>query len=437
MTSQRSRRTLGAADKEFSRRSFLGASGGMLALGASGFGAASLGTVLASRAAELKRQGMACILLWMQGGPSQLETFDPKPEHENGGPTGVISTSVPGVHIAEHWTEVATVMDQLAVIRSMTNREGNHQRATYQLHTGYPPLGAVKYPTFGSVVAREVGTPEGELPPFVVLGAGRRRVGLGAGFLGVAYEPLAAARPGRPPENTELPVETDRFTRRLGLLRRLEDELATDESAAARVREHQELYAGASRLARSPKLGAFDLESEASEVRAAYGDNAFGQSCLLARRLVEAGVTFVEVRSGGWDTHQQNFDRVKKLSGGVDRGFAQLIRDLRDRDRLKKTLVVWMGEFGRTPRINPRVGRDHYPRAFNAVMAGGGIVGGQVVGSTTDDGREVRERPVTVPDLFCTFCHALGVDPRHENYNALGRPIKIVEGGSVVNELFT
>jgi uncharacterized protein (DUF1501 family) len=170
-------------------------------------------------------------------------------------------------------------------------------------------------------------------------------------------------------------------------------------------------------------------------MRDAYGETPFAAGCLMARRLVEAGVTFVEVTLGNWDTHQDNFERSKTLCDQLDGPYAQLLRDLKQRGLLNDTLVVCMGEFGRTPRINARAGRDHYPRAFSVALAGGGVRGGQVIGAVDKSGAEVTERPVTVPDLFQTLCHALGVDPEHENHTSLGRPIKIVDGGSVVDEV--
>jgi hypothetical protein len=414
-----------------SRRGFLHrVAGGAAACGALGwFDAVTL------EAQELRRRGMACILLWMQGGPSQLETFDPKPGHANGGPTRAIATRVDGIQIAEHWPEAAAVMQEIALIRSMTNREGNHQRATYQLHTGYTPAGGVKHPSLGSIAASELGEPPSELPSFVMIGAGGRSQGQGAGILGVRYDPFVLNAPGRPPANATLAVSSERFERRLGLLDRLEDEFA-ERGGRDLVSDHRSLYGRAAHLALSSRLKAFDLEDEPDHTRESYGSGSFGQGCLLARRLVEAGVTFVEVHSGGWDTHQDNFTRVKELAAQVDRGFAQLVRDLGQRGLLEKTLVIWMGEFGRTPRINPRSGRDHFPRAFSVALAGGGVRGGQVIGQTSEDGMEVVDRPVSVPDLFCSICRSLEIDPRRENKSPLGRPIKIVDGGSVVAELF-
>jgi uncharacterized protein (DUF1501 family) len=263
------------------------------------------------------------------------------------------------------------------------------------------------------------------------------REGVGSGFLGMSVAPFVVNDPQRMPTNVELPrgVSAPRFARRLNLLKDLEQDFS-DAGAAQRVSDHQAIYAGAAQMVLSPRLKAFDLGDEKEEIRDRYGRNAFGQGCLLARRLVEAGVTFVEVGSNGWDTHDDNFNRVQRLSGIVDPAFAALVGDLKDRGMLEKTLVIWMGEFGRTPRINGRTGRDHYPRAFNVALAGGGVRGGQVIGATARDGMSVQDRPVTVPDLFCSFYHALKINPRKENMSGLGRPIKLVDGGQVVKELF-
>jgi hypothetical protein len=400
-------------------------------------GSAALGwrEALTSQAAELRSRGMSCVLLFMRGAPSQFETFDPKPGTVNGGPTRAIDTAVNGIRIAEGWDKVAAQMQDISLIRSMTNnKEGNHDRAVYQLHTGYVQSQTVKHPSLGAIAAAELG-PEGfDLPDFVTIG---HRAGvIGSGFLGTSVAPFAVLDPSKVPNNVELPpgIAADRFTRRHDLLRDLEVDFA-ESGGKARVQNHQILYGNAKRMVLSPRLKAFDLSQEKESVRDRYGRTDFGQGCLLARRLVEQGVTFVEVESPGWDTHQDNFRRVKTLASGVDPAFAALIADLKDRGLLEKTLVIWMGEFGRTPRINANAGRDHHPASFNVALAGGGIRGGQVIGATTDDGMQVAQRPVTVPDLFCTFCNALKIDPRKENVSPLGRPLTITHGGEPVTEL--
>jgi uncharacterized protein (DUF1501 family) len=390
---------------------------------------------VALHAAELRKRGMACILLFMTGGPSQLETFDPKPGKDTGGPTKAISTAVPGIEIAEGWTNVAKAMKEIAIIRSMTNKEGAHPRAQYQLHTGYIPSGAVKYPTFGSIAAAELGPSEFDLPHFVSVG--NSAAGIGSGFLGMNVAPFVVNNPQQLPNNVQLPrnVNEQRFGRRLDLLQDLEDDFAKT-GGTLRVEDHRVIVQNAARLVRSPRLKAFDLGQEKDAVRDAYGRTQFGQGCLLARRLIEEGVTFVEVESANWDTHQENFTGVARLRDQVDPGFGALLADLKERGMLDRTLVIWMGEFGRTPTINPRNGRDHYPRAFSVALAGGGVKGGQVIGCTTADGRDVEDRKVTVPDLFCSFCKSLGINPRKENRGPFNRPIKIVDEGQVVKELF-
>lgn len=408
------------------RRSFLHrVSAGSLAAGTLSFV-----DLVALQAAELRRDGRAMILLWMAGAPSQFETFDPKPDHENGGGTEVIQTAVPGIQIAKGWERTAQVMGDLAVIRSMTNKEGNHQRATYQLHTGYIPSGSVKHPSFAACVAQQLRDPDLDLPAVVSVGPTE-----GAGFLGVDYEPFVVQNPGQMPQNVSSPVGAQRLQRRLALFNKLEANFAARGGQTV-VENQRQLYDKAAGLVLSPQTRAFDISEEPQALRAKYGDSEFGRGCLLARRLVEAGVTFVEVRSNGWDTHDNNFERVSTLASGVDPAFATLIADLKDRGMLDRTTVVWTGEFGRTPKVNARDGRDHYPRVFNSVLAGGGIRGGQVIGASTPDGSAVQDRPVSVPDLLCSLCHSLQIDARRENVSPLGRPMKVVDGGAVVTELF-
>jgi hypothetical protein len=324
-------------------------------------------------------------------------------------------------------------MDDLAIIRSMTSKEGSHPRASFLLHHGYLPMGGVKFPTLGSHIAQHLGDKSFDLPSFVRIGGRQTELG-GAGFLGVDYDPLVLQNPEARPENTQAAVPGARFARRLDLLDRLQSDFGGVEGADV-VADHQKLVRKSADMIRSPRMAAFDLDQETAATRDAYGRSQFGAGCLLARRLVEAGVTFVEVVAGGWDTHQDNFARTNSLNGQIDKPMAQLITDLRQRGMLEKTLVIWMGEFGRTPRINPNAGRDHYPRAFNVALAGGGIKGGQVVGKTSAGGDQVTDRPVTVSDLFRTVYTTLGIDADHENMSRIGRPIKLVDGGEVVKEL--
>jgi uncharacterized protein (DUF1501 family) len=405
-----------------SRRGFLGAAG-VAGLGWSSF--------LAVHADEMREARKACILLWMAGGPSQFETFDPKPGADTQGPTRAIPTAAPGVAIAEHWNRTVSVTRELAIIRSMTSKEGNHGRATYLLHTGYAPSGGIVHPGIGSLVASEIGPSDFDLPHFVSI----QGASVGSSFLGVPYAPFVVSDPNRPPDNLGNPVTGSRLQRRLGLLREM-DGLFARSGAADQVRDHQALYGQTANMVLSPRVKAFDLDAEPAAVRDTYGRSPFGQGCLMARRLIEAGVTFVEVQSSGWDTHGNELASLKKLIPPVDQGMAALLTDLRTRGLLENTLVVWMGEFGRTPRINLTAGRDHFPQAFNVALAGSGVEGGRVIGATDKLGTDVAERPVSVQDLFCTFCRALGINPRKENQSNVGRPLKIVDGGHAVREVF-
>jgi uncharacterized protein (DUF1501 family) len=398
-------------------------------------GAGAVGVSLFDRltlfAAELRRQQRSCILLWMAGGPSQFETLDPKPGAETQGPTRAIATATPGIRIAEHWTRLARMTNDLAIIRSMTSREGNHGRATYLLHTSYPPSGGIVHPGMGSIVARALGRADFDLPNFVSI----QGPSVGPSFLGVQHAPFVVNDPNRPPDNLNARVNDGRLNRRLGLMRELEQPFA-EAGAAEQVRDHQTLYGQTARFVLSPRVRSFNLDDEPARVRDAYGRSGYGQGCLMARRLVQAGVPFVEVQSSGWDTHGNELESLRRLIPPVDQGTAALLADLKGRGLLERTLVIWMGEFGRMPRINLSAGRDHFPTAFNVALAGAGIKGGQVIGATNRLGTDVALRPVTVQDLFVSFYRCLGIDPRHENQSNVGRPLPLVEGGSVVQELF-
>ncbi len=294
-------------------------------------------------------------------------------------------------------------------------------------------MGGVKFPTLGSHVAQQIGKPNFDIPSFVRIGGKGADAG-GAGFLGVDYDPFVLQNPEAKPENTQPATHDERYERRLAMLKEVDSNFGAVEGTDL-VKDHQKLVSKSSSMIQSPRMAAFDLSKESDKMRDAYGRTKFGAGCLLARRLVESGVTFVEVNQEGWDTHDDNFNRTANNNGTIDQPMAQLVSDLKQRGMLDRTLVIWMGEFGRTPRINARSGRDHYPRAFNVVLAGGGIRGGQVVGETDAGGVEVTARPVTVSDLFRTIYTTLGIDADHENMSRIGRPIKIVDGGEVVREL--
>jgi hypothetical protein len=387
--------------------------------------------LVAAQAPDLRKKGKACIVLWMQGGPSQFETFSPLAGHENGGETQAIKTSVPGIQIAHHLPNVAKVMDDLCVIRSMTSKEGSHPRASYFMHTGYLPNPTVQHPALGAHVAHQMGDAAAELPNFVRIGRSKNLGG--GGLLGVDFNPYVLKDARQPPDNIAATTDEARFERRLQLLQSMDKRFQT-RGASQEAKDHQKLYDRATKMMLSQDISTFDISQEPQSVREAYGNTEFGAGCLLARRLVERGVTFVEVTLGNWDTHDDNFNKVGNLCGKLDQPYAQLIRDLKQRGMLDDTLVLWMGEFGRTPRINPRVGRDHFPKAFNVVLGGGGIQGGQVIGSVNSKGTDVADRPVTIPDLFRTVCTTLDIDGDHENMSAIGRPMSIVDGGEVVAE---
>ncbi len=289
-------------------------------------------------------------------------------------------------------------------------------------------MGGLAYPSFGAIASKELGNPDSPLPNYVSIG----NRSYGAGFLGTRHQPLVVADPARGVENLRSLVPTNQFDNRVSLLDELEAGFHRTHAGPASA-AHRTTYQRAVQLMRDQGMRAFDIANEPAANRAGYGTSKFGEGCLLARRLVETGVSFVEVTLGGWDTHQNNFPRVSQLSGQVDPAMSQLITDLRDRGLLDTTLVIWMGEFGRTPRINQRgaqPGRDHYPRAWSLAMFGGGIHGGQVIGRTDAEAATVVERPVTTLDFMATVCRILGIDHEKQNTTPIGRPIRIVDRGA-------
>ena len=433
--------------RDFSRRDFVKFSlASVLGVSYSGWLPKLARAAAESPAAKHK----ACILLWMSGGPSQTDTFDLKPGHANGGTFKEMQTAVPGIRISEHLPGVASQMKDLAIIRSLTTKEGEHGLATQLMMTGYQPQqAAVRYPSLGSLLSKELGREDTDLPNFVSLSP--TRMG-DAGFLGPDYSPLTVSGASNDPNARanlsleDLAPPRDRgekaIKNQFDILRFMQQDFAERNSGDS-VKAHKASYAKAMRMVETQARKAFQLEDEKAELRDAYGRNRFGQGCLLARRLVERGVAFVEVTLStapggvnGWDTHNDNFNQVKALSGALDPAWSTLMKDLRDRGLLESTLIVWMGEFGRTPKINPNSGRDHFPSAWSVVLGGAGIKGGQVVGKTNAGGEEVADRPVNVAELYATFCGALGIDHKKENISPEGRPIGIVDrGGAPIKEL--
>jgi hypothetical protein len=317
-------------------------------------------------------------------------------------------------------------------VRGMSSKEGNHQRAQYLMHTGYAPNPTITHPSLGGWVSEEMGDPKFDLPSFVSISG----PSLSAGFLGVQNGPFVVQTPGQPVQNIAYAqnVNVGRFDARQQALAMLEDDFAK-QTGDIKVTGRDSVYEKAVRLMKSPRLKAFDLAEEPDAVKAAYGDSNFGRGCLMARRLVESGVKFVEVVLDGWDTHQDNFNRVTKQLNAVDPAMATLIKELDQRHLLDSTLVIWMGEFGRTPKINGNEGRDHFPGAWSAVLAGGGVRGGQVYGQTDETGTRVVDKQVIVPDLFATISTALGMNPAKSFMTPVGRPIAITEKGKPVADL--
>lgn len=411
---------------------------GWLRGAALGIGAGSLSGWLDAFAADASahpQRGKSVIMLWMNGGPATIDLWDLKPGHENGGPFRAIETAAPGVRVSEHLPKLARSMNDMVLVRSMTSKEGDHGRATQFVKTGYTPQGSIQFPAFGSLLAHEIGHESLDLPGFVSVAPERATANLGGGFLGPRFAPLVVGGEGtgdpasalKVPDLERLPGVTDAVQAdRLALLDGLERRFRTGRGGTV-VDGLQAATARAVRLMRPEAASAFRLEDEDESLRDAYGRNLFGQGCLLARRLVERGVACVEVTLGGWDTHQNNFALVKGLSETLDNAFATLLVDLKARGLLDSTLVVCQGEFGRTPKVNANAGRDHWPKSWAAVLAGGGIKGGQVVGKTSADGTEVEDRPVSVPDLIATVCRAVGIDPTKQNVSNVSRPIRIAD----------
>ncbi|MCS7046271.1 MAG: DUF1501 domain-containing protein [Gemmataceae bacterium] len=400
-------------------------------VGAGGAVVANFGALFGSQtvADEVRRSGKRCILLWANGGASQIDTFDMKPGQPTGGPFRPIQTNVPGLQICEYLPRLARLADKLAIIRSMQTSEPDHPGGIYLMHTGYRPTVNLSHPELGAMVAKYCGNPDSDLPNFIRMGSTGNA---GSGFLGPQYQPFSLDREGRLGYFTSsgLPAEQER--RRAELLRFVEEGFARDNRAEP-YEAHRRAQESVWRL--QARRSVFDISQEWSRAKERYGDTSYGRSCFMALRLIEAGVAFVECGQENYDSHNDNFVCHKANLNILDPAWSALLTDLHDRGLLANTLVIWMGEVGRTPQINNRAGRDHFVRGWSIVLAGGGVRGGVVYGATERNGNGVRENPVTESDFFATVYTALGINPRVRHMVGT-RPIWATpEGSRVIREI--
>ncbi len=409
--------------RQMTRRQWLRTSAGLI--GGAGFLGFADPRVLYAKPSET-RTADTVILLWMAGGMSHLDTLDLAPGTDHGGPYSPIQTAAEGIAISEHLPRIADRVDQLSLIRSMTGNEFDHSRASYQMHTGYPPLASIQHSTLGSIVAKYKGRSERDdrLPPYVTIGQD-----WAAGYLGPKYAPYYVGNARFANANLAAPqgIGNQRYRRRLALLKKFDRNFKNKHKRNDAIKEYGAHYDAALLMMRPKTARVFNLDDEPMALRERYGvESAFGQGCLLARRLAQAGVRFVEVTLGGWDTHQNNFDVVKDKSLELDVAMSALIDDLKRKEIYDRTLVVLASEFGRTPRINGTQGRDHFPQVWSVALGGGGLQTGRMIGAS-DAGRAVKEKPIRVGDLHATICKAIGVDYEQTNYSPDQRPFRIVK----------
>ena len=403
-----------------------------------GVGALPLLSNIAHGASTVSAGGSAkrVIYLYMGGGMSHLDTFDTKPGAATQGPVESLKTNVAGIRVSEYFPELAKQMDKVTVINSMNSTQGAHAQGRYFMHTSYFMRGTIKHPDLGAYSSLLLPKMNEMLPSNVKIGGNSS--GLGGGFLESRYGALPIGNPEAGLQHSQLPkrITENRFMNRLERVRTMNTSFAKMYNNKS-VRAYSGMYDDAVKLMKSEDLKAFDLTKESEATRARYGQDKFGQGVLLARRLVEQDVRFVEVDYGGWDTHVDNFNRVSEKSVILDQALAALLADLQERGMLEDTLVVLATEFGRTPKIvEGRNGRNHYPKAFSCLLAGGGIQGGQVYGKTDSEGREVEEDMVTVPDFNATIAHALGLPLEKEIISPSKRPFKVADDGQPLTQLF-
>lgn len=386
-----------------------------------------------ANAADMKKRHKACILLWMGGGPSTIDIWDLKPGAPTGGQFKPIATSADGVQICEHLPLMAKQMHHMAIVRSMSTREADHMRGRYYMHTGYVPNPNVEHPSYGSVIAHELAdqVPHLEIPPFVSVGGGS----VGPGFLGMTWAPFVVDSNGNV-RNLDMGIEPNRLAQRMEMLATIENRFIVEKRGGS-AEDHLKVIDKTVKLMTSEQMKAFKVAQEPAEVRERYGNTGFGRGCLMARRLVEMGVPFVEVDLGGWDNHGGIFPTLQNQKlPELDKAMSALVSDLADRGMLDDTAIVWMGEFGRTPNINGGGGRDHWARSWSVVVGGAGFKRGIVVGETSSDGKEVVTEPYTSQDLMASVLKSLGISLETTFTAKNGRPMKIANSGKVIKELF-
>lgn len=393
----------------------------------------ALGHTLRAHADELRANHKSAILLWMGGGPSTIDMWDLKPGAVTGGPFRPISTTG-DMQICEHLPQIAQQMHHLSVVRSMSTREADHDRGRYYMHTGFVPNPSIEHPGYGSVVAHELmsGRYDLQIPPFVSVGGASQ----GPGFLGMAWSPFSVGSDGQI-RNLDMNLDDTRLMQRMKTLELIEGGFIGQRRGPA-AEDHQKILQKTFELMSSQQMEAFKVDQEPEQVKKRYGENGFGRGCLMARRLVEVGVPFIEVDLGGWDNHNAIHDTLtNQLLPTLDQAMSALVEDLDQRDRLKDTVVLWMGEFGRTPVINADAGRDHWARCWSVVVGGGGIKGGLAVGETDAEGRQVTSEPYASEDLMATVCRGLGISLETTYQSKNGRPMKIANGGKLIRELIS
>jgi uncharacterized protein (DUF1501 family) len=383
-----------------------------------------LGQLLAEKAETEPGPAQSVILLWMAGGPSQLETFDPHPNTDSAAGTKALATNLKGVQLAAGLERTAEVMDSVSLVRSMVSKEGDHERGTHLMKTGYRPDPTAVHPSIGAICCHELPKGNTEIPRHISILPGRWPSR--GGFLGDEYDAFKTGDPLQPLPDVIPQVPTTRDEQRAKDLEIVERAFARGRRVQGTL--HQETVRNARLMMQSDQLKAFDVMREPLQVRREYGESPFGRACLAARRLIEVGVRCVEVTLDGWDSHVNNHSIHRAQLAILDPAFAALIRDLKRHDLLQKTVVMCAGEFGRTPKINPAGGRDHWPKGFSLAIAGGGIKPGRVVGATDPEGRQDPVAPVRVEDVHATVLAALGLNRLKENLSLAKRPIRLSQG---------